>query len=301
MSAGSRSRRVESTWPNLTKIGPSVSSAWRRRTALCRIAGASAKRGRNWYRRKRSPIQSIRSQAQQISHIQALPQAARCASRAARGRRAGARAPRRCPSARRASRAAAFPRLRTRRGFRRCGAPRRHARRRHPSPARRGDAPRRRRRISRHPPPTSQRRWRARNITSLASLALPATSIERSRWSSPFTAAASALGLERDRPARARPRAGAAAEPPVGGDREAQRAAAAAARSSRVSAGERRRRSRAQGSALEQVVQCSGKRGFESQSCRKTKGHRAVAFRPGRDPEINASAGCRRVASPASR
>ena len=33
MSCGRRSRRVESTWPNLTKIGPSVSSARRRRTA----------------------------------------------------------------------------------------------------------------------------------------------------------------------------------------------------------------------------------------------------------------------------
>src|SRR6266581_2677519 len=31
-SAGSRSRRVESTWPNLTKMGPSASSARRRRT-----------------------------------------------------------------------------------------------------------------------------------------------------------------------------------------------------------------------------------------------------------------------------
>ena len=33
MSGGSRSRRVDSTWPNLTKIGPSASSARRRRTA----------------------------------------------------------------------------------------------------------------------------------------------------------------------------------------------------------------------------------------------------------------------------
>ncbi len=32
MSSGSRSRRVDSTWPNLTKIGPSRSSARRRRT-----------------------------------------------------------------------------------------------------------------------------------------------------------------------------------------------------------------------------------------------------------------------------
>ena len=33
MSSGSRSRRVDSIWPNLTKIGPSVSSAWRSRRA----------------------------------------------------------------------------------------------------------------------------------------------------------------------------------------------------------------------------------------------------------------------------
>jgi hypothetical protein len=33
ISSGSRSRRVESTWPNLTKIGPSDSSARRRRSA----------------------------------------------------------------------------------------------------------------------------------------------------------------------------------------------------------------------------------------------------------------------------
>ena len=33
MSAGIRSRRVDSIWPNLTKIGPSVSSARRNRTA----------------------------------------------------------------------------------------------------------------------------------------------------------------------------------------------------------------------------------------------------------------------------
>ncbi len=32
MSAGSRSRRVETTWPNLTKIGPRSSSARRRRS-----------------------------------------------------------------------------------------------------------------------------------------------------------------------------------------------------------------------------------------------------------------------------
>jgi hypothetical protein len=31
MSCGSRSRRVDSTWPNLTKMGPRCSSAWRRR------------------------------------------------------------------------------------------------------------------------------------------------------------------------------------------------------------------------------------------------------------------------------
>ena len=31
MSGGSRSRRVDSTWPNLTKIGPRRSSASRRR------------------------------------------------------------------------------------------------------------------------------------------------------------------------------------------------------------------------------------------------------------------------------
>ena len=31
-SSGSRSRRVDSTWPNLTKIGPSLSSARRKRT-----------------------------------------------------------------------------------------------------------------------------------------------------------------------------------------------------------------------------------------------------------------------------
>jgi hypothetical protein len=33
MSSGSRSRRVERIWPNLTKIGPSVSSASRSRCA----------------------------------------------------------------------------------------------------------------------------------------------------------------------------------------------------------------------------------------------------------------------------
>ena len=33
MSSGSRSRRVDSAWPNLTKIGPSSSSASRRRSA----------------------------------------------------------------------------------------------------------------------------------------------------------------------------------------------------------------------------------------------------------------------------
>ena len=40
MSSGSRSRRVESTWPNLTKIGPSVSSASRSRCPRVGESGA---------------------------------------------------------------------------------------------------------------------------------------------------------------------------------------------------------------------------------------------------------------------
>ena len=41
MSGGSRSRRVDSTWPNLTKIGPSVSSARRSRYAARRVEPAA--------------------------------------------------------------------------------------------------------------------------------------------------------------------------------------------------------------------------------------------------------------------
>ena len=44
MSAGSRSRRVETAWPNLTKIGPSSSSASRRRSPRV-DAGAALKPG----------------------------------------------------------------------------------------------------------------------------------------------------------------------------------------------------------------------------------------------------------------
>jgi hypothetical protein len=46
MSAGSRSRRVDSTWPNLTKMGPRCSSAWRRRWPR----GASSCAERRWCR-----------------------------------------------------------------------------------------------------------------------------------------------------------------------------------------------------------------------------------------------------------
>ncbi len=72
-STGSRSRRVDSTWPNLTKIGPSASSARRSRTARgadrsrqnSRLRSARARRSvrgcssTSWSRPKRRPTPTI--------------------------------------------------------------------------------------------------------------------------------------------------------------------------------------------------------------------------------------------------
>mmetsp|Transcript_59461 Transcript_59461/g.140704 ORF Transcript_59461/g.140704 Transcript_59461/m.140704 type:complete len:223 (+) Transcript_59461:730-1398(+) len=56
-SSGSRSRRVDSTCPNLTKIGPSCSSARRSRTprGSCQLRPRRVKRLSSWKRRRRSP------------------------------------------------------------------------------------------------------------------------------------------------------------------------------------------------------------------------------------------------------
>src|SRR6185436_18257253 len=69
MSSGSRSRRVDNTWPNFTKIGPSVSRASRRRCPRSfslleekkRKNGFPAKLGTNSYRPKRRPTPKMRA------------------------------------------------------------------------------------------------------------------------------------------------------------------------------------------------------------------------------------------------
>ena len=73
MSLGNKSRRVESTWPNLTKMGPRCSSAWRKRwprgasslrprrsmRVSTRNHGRSRPSSTNWSRPKRKTIQKI--------------------------------------------------------------------------------------------------------------------------------------------------------------------------------------------------------------------------------------------------
>ncbi len=67
MSSGSRSRRVDSTWPNLTKIGPSASRASRslfaRGSFLLKKTRKTfpERRGTNSCKPKRSPTLKMRA------------------------------------------------------------------------------------------------------------------------------------------------------------------------------------------------------------------------------------------------
>ena len=153
MSAGSRSRRVDSIWPNLTKIGPSVSSASRRRSP--RSGSGAGREARQ---------EAVEPEAQ--PHVQdAEERAADCpcqplsASRSMRFSRRS-RPSRSCASSAAdvlelaaPSPAGAFPPSRIRPRLPRCAARRRHARRPRPAPCRPRGARRHRRRSWRAPPP----------------------------------------------------------------------------------------------------------------------------------------------------
>ena len=157
---------------------------------------------------------------------------------------------------------------------RRVGVPGRDAR----APCRRAGARRRRRPRPASSSSTSQRRWRTRNITSLASSALPATSTARSRCSSPFAAAASASGPSVITSEAAR--AGRRGDQPPVGERSAKRSAGSGgARSSSVSPANGAQALARPGLGFEQGVQGRGERRFESFMARKNKGHPEVAFR----------------------
>ena len=166
MSAGSRSRRVDSTWPNLTKIGPSASSAWRRRTARgVRIPAAREPR-HEAVQAKAHPDVQYAEQAQQVSHL-SPSRSMRFSSLSRPSRSCACAAAMPCSSPRVTKSCFSSVAYSTKPSAARRAASACQAAASLAMP--RGGAPPRRRRIFARSSSASQRRWRNRNITSLAS------------------------------------------------------------------------------------------------------------------------------------